>query len=255
MKKIKKLIKIYYKEIFFVAFLILVFAASFFTQNTYSGVWTLLNNINIFIGLLTAFLAYKAWRTAESLRNRNTFHMLEEDDSQEGHSVVLTISCGEVSSKLPSNVEHYLEENEDNNSIYKNILHTSYTNLKILDEYYKKIQDNKYHFSIKTHQGIVHISSDGMPVGSDDDIYEYIAEYATALENVIRVFGAMGITNIYIFIGGPVVLGFLAGERLKNNYRVNTFHYNGKNYVEISKASFYEYIKGDKVITLKEEAN
>lgn len=255
MKKISKFIKVHTKEIVVVAILVVTAIVSFYTQDIYDEVWTWINNINVIVGFITAWIAYFTWRTAETLRRRYEVKKIQVENADAEKSIVLTISCGAgMNDKVPKAVMDFLAKNASEKEAYAKLLKGTFPYAASLSEYYKREDDN-IQIDVENEHRVIHLKLAEMPgiQCQEEKLDAYMSSYATALENICMVLGVAGISTIYLFIGGPISIGYFAGERFKNNFMVYTYHNDRDNqeYYLISKQAFSGYVNKNKLIHIE----
>ena len=261
MKKVILFVKTHWKEMIVAGILLTTAIVSFYTQDTYMHVWTWINNINIIVGFITAWIAYFTWRTAKLLRKRYEVKRIKVENSDVEKSVVLTISCGKLNEKVPKAAMQFLND-DPKKEAYRNILEKNFKYGGSLMDIENKKCDRYAHFDVETNEKneyirVIHLKLEDLPgIDKESELDAYMSSYATALENICILLGAEGIDTIYLFIGGPISIGYFAGERFKNNFKVYFYH-NGtdKKYYLISKQAFSEYVNKNELFHIETDGN
>lgn len=219
------------------------------TQEKNPFLWSWLNNFNVFVGLATAVTAYSAWQSAELLRRKMTVQRMDVEKEEIGSSVILTISCGMSYEKMRPSILNYLEQRKADKAPIGTLLGKRFQNGARLEALYGP--GSKTRVRVDSDMRAVSLEMERMP-DQDGDLISFVSEYATALENICLVLGASGITTIYLFQAGPIVLGTLAGDRFKNQFKLYTFHMNNAmmRYYQVTEQPFQSYVNQNKLIRL-----
>lgn len=242
MKKIKQSIKEYWKEIMVVMVLLIAAIVSVCTQCDEKGKWwwNLLNNINIIVGFVTAIIAYLTWRATKVLRGdfEKETRIAQNRDSL--HSVAISISCG---NDISNGVKAFLNSEDKTKTIYNKLISNEI--LKGAEVFKKKYSSGDVLVNVDAHY--ISLSLKNMPE-DEGELGDYMREYSTVLEDICGLCKANNISNIYLFIGGPMPIAFLAGEKFANKFLIYTHHHiPSGGYVMTTCRSFRDYVDNSRL--------
>lgn len=248
MEDIRRFLQTHWLELLVAVILVAAVIISFCTQNDNGNgqfTWTLLNNVNIIVGFVTAIIAYMTWRNTRNLVVKYSKEMdaAKKRDGNSSAAIIIDTSVSSVQSdQMMAQVTDYCRSIQGDAKVYGDFSDdVELIGKKQITQTYNDSND----ISIRVEKRFIYLSLPAMPE-EESEIATYIEKYVVALENIGNICAINNISNLYLFTKATMPLAVLAGERFANKFTVHTHHWkrNGE-YLLVSWQPINKYLMSE----------
>ena len=183
-------------------------------------------DITVFLGVLssavsiyTALLAFLTWLNVQKLQ----YSVPKSPTSAGNHSAILVLGVG---MDIWGNVEAFCSGDSNFTGIMKD---TGFKNAKLITDINERIKDTSYSINIPIpEKRIINVNCPAIEEKEyESDTEKILNDPIRRLYKVFNLINSAlhenGISELYIFYGGPVFIPFFLGEIFSNNYTVNIY--------------------------------